>query len=323
MKVTQIILLLANITACSQPNKEQPADETTPQLVRSTNREIISFLGKPLPRKKLSDSIRLVLENNLAIAKQRLEANPDSLNLIIWHGRRTAYLGRYFEAIEIYSKGLEQFPNSYRLYRHRGHRFISTRQLNNAIVDFERANELSMEAPNAIEPDGIPNRLNKPLGNDKFNIYYHQGLAYYLKGEFEKAISVYQQCMKVSDNDDLLAATSYWLFMTYHRIGEVEEAAKLLDNINDQLEIIENDGYRDLLPLFKGEKPVDALLAQAENASGVSSPTQMYGIGNWYLQQGDSAKAQGIWRGVVEGKTWDAFGYIVAEAEVANSTSTP
>lgn len=315
MRTQNLVILVIIFTSCSVAQKE-PIDTEV------ADRQIISLLGEPLPKKEMPDSIRQVLESNLAMAEERLEANPDSIDLVIWHGRRTAYLGRYFEAIDIFSRGLEKFPNSHRLLRHRGHRYISTRQLDKATADLDRANELSLNAVNAIEPDGIPNSQNQPLGNDKFNIYYHQGLAYYVKGEFENAIPIYLQCMQVSDNDDLRAASSYWLYMTYHRLGRLEEARELLSNITEDMEIIENDGYRDLLLLYKGDKLLDDVLEQTSNSVGVANPTAMYGIGNYYFQIGDSEKALEIWQQVLKNKSWDAFGYIAAEGEITSSNES-
>ena len=312
MRTSNLYALIVIFTSCSVAQKE-PIDT---ELSRD---QIISQLGQPLPEKEIPDSVRRVLQGELTIAKERLGAYPDSIDLVIWYGRRTAYLGRYLEAIDIFSKGLEKFPNSYRLLRHRGHRYISTRQLDKAIVDLDRANELSLNATNAIEPDGIPNSRNQPLGNDKFNIYYHQGLAYYVKGEFEKALPGYLQCIDVSDNDDLLVATSYWLYMTYHRLGMQAEATELLANISEEMEIVENAVYGDLLLLFKGDKTVEDLLTQVSNSEGVTNPTAMYGIGNYYFQIGDSEKALEIWQQVLKNKSWDAFGYIAAEAEITLS----
>jgi tetratricopeptide (TPR) repeat protein len=76
----------------------------------------------------------------------------------IWLGRRTAYLGRYREAIAVYSEGLQKHPDSYRLYRHRGHRYISIRRFVRAIADFEKAAALAAGKPLEVEPDGAPNR---------------------------------------------------------------------------------------------------------------------------------------------------------------------
>ena len=42
-----------------------------------------------------------------------------------------------------------------------------------------------------------------------------------------------------------------------------------------------------------------------------------YGIGNWHLYNGRRAEAERIFRRIVAGGQWGAFGYIAAEAELA------
>jgi hypothetical protein len=55
--------------------------------------------------------------------------------------------------------------------------------------------------------------------------------------------------------------------------------------------------------------------ANAEDAD-LSLATQGYGVGNWYLVNGDSAKANDIFKRVVSGKYFAAFGFIAAENEL-------
>lgn len=84
-----------------------------------------------------------------------------------------AYLGDYKRAIEIFTEGINKFPEDSRFLRHRAHRYISTRQLDNAIADFEKAVILIKDTEDVIEPDGVPNRLNQPVSSLHTNIYYH------------------------------------------------------------------------------------------------------------------------------------------------------
>jgi hypothetical protein len=44
--------------------------------------------------------------------------------------------------------------------------------------------------------------------------------------------------------------------------------------------------------------------------------TQGYGVGNWYLYNGDEKRAMDIFNKVVEGNYFSAFGFIAAEAEL-------
>jgi hypothetical protein len=45
--------------------------------------------------------------------------------------------------------------------------------------------------------------------------------------------------------------------------------------------------------------------------------TQGYGVGNWYLYNGDTSKAVTIFEKIVTGKSFSSFGFIAAEVELA------
>mgnify|MGYP001803330131 CR=1 FL=1 len=92
---------------------------------------------------------------------------------LIWHGRFTAYIGNYKEAIQIYTDGISQFPDDARLYRHRGHRHLTIRQYDHAIADFEKAAELIQGTENEVEPDGMHNARNITESTLHGNNYYH------------------------------------------------------------------------------------------------------------------------------------------------------
>ena len=68
-------------------------------------------------------------------AKSKWEQNQTDVETIIWYGRRAGYLFRLNEAIKIYSRGIELHPDEPRLYRHRGHRYISVRQFDGIRLD--------------------------------------------------------------------------------------------------------------------------------------------------------------------------------------------
>jgi tetratricopeptide (TPR) repeat protein len=306
------IILMISLIACgdaeeSQAPKQQPI---TPQA--------ISLLGDTLYEPIRPEAVQKKLAENLAAAKANYESNPNEEMNIIWYGRRMAYLSRYQKAIDIYSEGLQKFPQSYKLLRHRGHRYISLRQFDRAIDDLKKAAELAPLSPPEIEPDGIPNKLNLPLSSTQFNIWYHLGLAYYLKQDFNQAREAYQKCMNYSINDDLVCATVDWYYMTLRRLGQRDEAEVLLALINDQMEIIENDSYFKRLQMYQGQFSPEEVLSVSENQADkdLALATQGYGVGNWYLTQGDTTRSMTIFRDVVAGEQWAAFGYIAAEADI-------
>ncbi len=305
MKKIFLLLSVLVLTRCTN-NPEQAAAEAP---------EVYSLLGleyfAPVPPNPKLDS-------NLAVARKNFEADPSEENYI-WLGRRTAYLSRYNEAIQIFSDGLEKFPASYKLYRHRGHRYLSQRKFDAALADFKKAAELMPASPLEIEPDGAPNKLNIPLSTTQFNVWYHLALSHYLKGDFAEAEKAYLECMKVSDNDDLITATVDWLYMTYRREGKTIEAKQLLEKITPAMTIIENDSYLKRLNMYKGLLPPDSVLSVSSSNADVALAlaTLGYGVGNWYLYNGDTTQALNIFEKVVGGKHFSAFGFIAAEADLA------
>ena len=273
--------------------------------------------GRSFFAPELAGDAKKRLEDNLTAATADFVKNPDDVRNIVWMGRRLAYLSRYREAIEVFSRGVAKFPSDARPLRHRAHRYITTRQFDQAIVDFEKAAKLMAGKPNEGEPDGAPGRRPTPSATLKFNIYYHLGLAYYLKGDFAKALTAYRECMKYStDNDDSLVATSDWLYMTLRRLGQKAEAEKVLEPIKEGMNVLDNAAYYQRLLMYKGlRKPEDVLGNDEQDPLQVA--TQGYGVGNFYLVNGDTERAKAIFRRVVAGSQWAAFGFIAAEADLA------
>ena len=283
----------------------------------TTEPEAISLLGEKLYAAPPSAAALAAYEKAL----EGFERDPSEENTI-WLGRRAAYLGRYREAVRVFSAGLERFPESYRLLRHRGHRHITLRRFDDAVADFERATELAAGRPRETEPDGAPNKLGVPLSNTHFNIWYHQGLAHYLQGRFEEAESAYRECLKWSDNDDLLTATTDWLYMTLRRLGKTTEAEVVLERITPDMNIIENGSYYNRLLMYKGLKTPEELLSpsgagESPDEASLNLATQGYGVGNWYFYNGDIERAAEIFRNILKAGNWAAFGAIAAEADLA------
>jgi tetratricopeptide (TPR) repeat protein len=292
------LFFLVASTTFAQPNCFQTAGEIQPQL---------------------SAEMRRGFEAKLAQARADFEKNP-SVENSIWLGRRTAYLGRYKEAIVIYNDAIKKFPDDARLYRHRGHRLITLRCFDAAVMDFKKAARLIKEKPDEVEPDGMPNARNVPTSTLQSNIWYHLGLARYLKGDFRGALSAYREAEKVSKNPDMIIATTHWLYMTLRRLGREAEARKAITGISDDLDIIENADYYKLIKLYQGKlKPGDLLNDDDQSRDTLRNATVGYGVGNWFLYNGQRAEAEKIFRQIVMGNQWASFGHIAAEEELSRN----
>jgi tetratricopeptide (TPR) repeat protein len=282
--------------------------------------EAISLMGKPLFPAPISAETRRTLEENLKNAEIVYGRNPDDPDATIWMGRRVAYLGRYREAIEHFSDGVEKHPDDPRMYRHRGHRYITVRDFPKAIGDLTKAASLIAGKPDQIEPDGQPNARNTPTSTLNANIYYHLGLAHYLSGNFAKAADAYKHCLEFSKNPDMLAATTYWYYLALARLGRPADAHALLAPITPEMDIIENASYHRLLRMYKGELTADSLLAPGSGA-GLDAVTTRYGVAAWHVANGRKEQGLALVREIVDGypQQWPAFGYVAAEAELARA----
>lgn len=280
--------------------------------------EAISLLGDTLKTFPLASETRARYEQQLAEARASFERAPSDADSIIWYGRRLGYLGRLREAIAVYTRGIEQHPANPWLYRHRGHRYISVREFGRAIADLERAARLVEGKPDEVEPDGQPNARNMPIGTLHSNIFYHLALAHYLEGDFASAIPIQRRELDDARNDDRRVSIAHWLYMSLRRLDRNDEAARVLAPITPQMNVIENGTYHQLLLMYKGVLPPDSLLTTGSGGEmSVTDATAAYGVGNWHLYNGRRGEAERIFRRIVAGGQWGAFGYIAAEAELA------
>jgi tetratricopeptide (TPR) repeat protein len=297
-------LLLA---ACVPSVRRDPS----PQMGRP---EAVSLFGNRLYTPELPLERRTRLEADLSEARRAYEARPGNADALIWYGRRLAYLGRYRDAVAIFSEGIKRHPRDARLYRHRGHRLITLRRFEHAIRDLRLAAQLTTGQPDQVEPDGMPNAQNVPLSTLQGNIWYHLGLAHYLRGEWVRAADAFRQALARARNDDSIVAASDWLYMSLRRGGRSAEAARVLERIRRDMQVVENVAYHRRLLLYRGELPADSVLAG--EGDGTQLATQGYGVGNWHLYSGRRREAEDIlWR-VVQAENWAPFGYIAAEADL-------
>jgi tetratricopeptide (TPR) repeat protein len=260
--------------------------------------------------------VRKVFEANLRPAEKKDRNDSTHDDNIIWYGRRLAYLGRYSDAIQIYTKGIELHPDNSRFYRHRGHRYITLRCFDNAITDLKKAVELTRGQVDEIEADGIPNEKNIPTSTLQTNIYYHLGLAYYLKGDNRQALLAWEKCLDISENDDMKVATLNWLNIVLRKMGRQKDADQHLLEVKDVMEIIENHDYFDILFMYKTGND-SKLVEKTQNQETLSNATLGFALGTYYQLKGNKEKAKELFEKVVAGKQWSSFGYIAAEAELA------
>jgi tetratricopeptide (TPR) repeat protein len=275
---------------------------------RGNDFETISALGDTLRAKMPSPE----LIEKYEARKEAYERNPDSLDLLIWYGRFTAYTGQYREAVSIYTKGLEKFPNNSRLLRHRGHRYITLREFDKAISDLSLAAQLIEGTGNKMEEDGMPNNKNIPVSSQHGNIFYHLGLAYYLDRQLLKSLDSFKKCLSTSNSPDNVVAATHWIYMIQNRLGRKTAGDNYLRNITADMDVIENTSYYKACLFYKGLLSIEEISAMDQSDSALR-----YAFGNWIWYNGNPQKGQEVFREIIKGTDWESFGYIAAETDLA------
>lgn len=300
---------VAVLVSCQQ-GKNKVADTKVNQVTEKQI-EAITLLGDtlhtpPIKAGKANDQFEA--------ASKDYEKYPDSVEALIWYGRRMAYLGHFQNAIAIYSEGIQKFPEDARLYRHRGHRYISTRQYDKAIADVEKAADLVKDLPDQTEPDGLPNSRNIPISTLKGNIWYHLGLAYYLKGDLENSLKAYRKREVTNKYDDNLVSGGHWLYMILKRLGRDNDALSEISGVHVDMDIIENTRYYEMCLFYKGLLKEEELKMIGDGSS--SDDVYFYGLGNWNLYQArDTVKAKRLFKRLLDNGNPYSFAYLAAEAD--------
>ena len=73
--------------------------------------------------------------------------------------------------------------------------------------------------------------------------------------------------------------------------------------------------YAKRLKMYRGEITPEQLITAADT-SDIDVATLEYGLGDWYMVHGDTAKAQAAFRKSVMSGGWPAFGFIASEEEL-------
>ena len=294
------LLIISILVLCSCQSNQNSFKSVNPNKTIET----ITLLGDTLVSPDIKEGKSF---EQFKSAQKNYFENKNSPEALIWYGRRVAYLGYYKEAITIFTLGIKNFPNDARFYRHRGHRYISTRQYDNAISDFKKALVLIDGAQDQIEPDGLPNKQNIPLTTLHGNIWYHLGLAYYLKNDMNNASLAFNDRSVTHKYDDNIVSSAHWLYMIYKRQNKIEESNRVLEKISLDMDIIENMSYHQTSLFHKG------LIQESEVKI---DEVALYSIANWYIyEKKDTLKAKEYYEMLFENGNPYSFAYLAGEAD--------
>jgi tetratricopeptide (TPR) repeat protein len=259
--------------------------------------EVTSLLGRRLYAQPDDDAV--------IAARKKLAADPKNVSLVLALSQAQAGRRQYREAVATCTKGLAFAPKSADLYIERGHREVGLREFASAQRDLEHAA--------ALDPK-------------KLDAFYHLGLAHYFQGQFGAAAESFREALALAQNNDSVIDCTNWLYVSLRRAGKTAEAARALRRITPDVKNKEPHllFYLRLERFYQGAlteqavlppKPADPNDTEAE----LSFDTVTYGVGNWRFYNNHDAKgAAELFRQVVSGNAWNAWGFVGAETDLVH-----
>ncbi|MGL3819545.1 hypothetical protein [Sphingopyxis sp. R3-92] len=214
-----------------------------------------SLIGTALTIPKFSPATQKMLDEDIAIAEAALRIAPDREDSHIWYGRRLDYAGRICEAVDAFSAGIKQFPDSYKLYRFRARDLTRARRFKEALADYEKALELMGDTPDTFEPDGMPNPIGLTISTYRGNIVYYHAQTSFATGDYPTMVAGMAKSLELSADfarDDMRVPTAYWTYLAYRKMGQHEKARAAIDAIEPGLKLIENFTYYQAVQIMQG-----------------------------------------------------------------------
>src|SRR5881628_299923 len=232
----------------------------------------------------------------IARAESALAADPRSVERIIQLGLAQSGARQFREAIQTFTRGLTIAPTDAVLYRWRGHRYLSVREFDRALDDLTRGSRLD---------------------STNYGIWYHLGIVRYARGDFAAAADAFARAQRRPPDAAELAGATDWLWMSLSRAGRAAEAQAMLDRHPHPHpdSLAATNAYAQRLRLYRGQIGPDDVITPADTGD-VALATLSYGVGNWYLVRGDTARARAWFERSVRSGGWPAFGFIMSEVEL-------
>ena len=214
-----------------------------------------SMIGTALTIPKYSAKTQKLLDEDIAIAAAALKIAPDREDSHIWYGRRLDYAGRICDAVDAFSAGIKQFPDSYKLYRFRARDLTRARRFKEALADYEKALALMGDTPDSFEPDGMPNPIGLTISTYRGNIVYYHAQTSFATGDYPTMVSGMAKSLELSADfarDDMRVPTAYWTYLAYRKMGQHDKARAAIDAIEPGMKLIENFTYYQAVQIMQG-----------------------------------------------------------------------
>ncbi len=231
----------------------------------------------------------------LAAVDRAILLAPDDPLAHLLRCRALAGLRRHEEAITACTQSLRISPDNGEALRDRGHYYLNLGRVDLGLSDLQRAMRLT---------------------KDDRAVFYHLGMAYYLKGDFGAAAEAYEACSKNSTDAAARIECQAWLYPSLRRSGREADARLVLDAVKTDPMPGHPGNYQDRLLLFTGGRTKQAVAATMTAEGALSETTVGYTLGLWHLLEGRPDKARAYFEQVLKTDYTTSWGYRAAVSEM-------
>lgn len=218
---------------------------------------------------------------------------PEEYGAWLWLGKSLGAQFRFTEAIDVYSRAIERFPERFDAFKLRAGCYSNSLRFDQAAADLITAMRLGAPQEAAL---------------------YSLGTARYLRGDDEQAISAFKPLLSLLEpaSPMRLAATD-WLFLSLLRSGRTADAEEVRCRIPKLEEPLA--AYRLRCAVYSGQLDLEEAVARAiALPRDIQTITSLYGL-SVYCQYilGDSQRADSLRQEILLRRAyWPALGFLGA-----------
>ena len=233
-------LMASAIGVQAQENLEKRSNDP---LVQAAYAMTETPSGVPYRDKDMGANSQDWFEGDLEVAQIVFGTSPLEESSYSWRGRREGFMGNYAKAVDIFTQGLELFPESYALYRYRGYHLVRNYQFEEGLIVLRRAEELIENVNVSPIQEGIPGKSDYSPSTFKRNIYYYIAESSMATADYNTVIEYMDKAYAVNqlrDKDDFLVSTAFYKYIAMRKMGRHDEALEMVRAIPNGLDIIVN-----------------------------------------------------------------------------------
>lgn len=277
--------------------------------------EAVSLLGDTLWSVTLPGPLAAQRVALLADARRRDRSDADLAARLLL-ARRTAAMGRYREAVGIYTAAVERFPPDARVLRRRGEALLALREVREAMHDLR-------DAAAAARNSTVREFLDGPEGAYTQAGLVHGahlllGIGHFVEGDYRGATASLLTSLRASISPDEVAEATLWLVFALNRAGRTREAADLVRAVPESLAVKQRRAEHRLLMSYRGSLPLAALQQEMSGSGDPELETlYLFGYAMSLATSGRTSDATDALEQVRNIGAWHTLPALAAEAELS------